>query len=164
LKEVSVVSEADAGKEFAVSHLAKLDNRIDELEAELCDRNDRIQELENRVDVLEARTDLLSLVESSDEMDGMQRSVALLQQLQRKAEQEARRGRTESAAIDRDAAEEALHHPNLDRTTYYKDMRRAVRLVDDEAVCYYEDGEGRLVLNLEYGDVPARFETGKGQQ
>lgn len=148
---------------FAVSKLASLENRIEELEAENQKKDRQISDLERTVEALEARTDLLSLVENSDAMDGMERSIALLQHLQRKAEKEAKRGRSKSAAIDKDAAEEALHHPDIDRTTYYSDFRRCERLVGDERVCYYEGGSpARLVLNLENGDVPPKFSTNGG--
>lgn len=152
-----------ASDSFAIDQLAKLDNRVDELETKTQRQAEKIEDLEQQTKTLEARTDLLSLVEDSDEMDGMQRSVTLLQHLQKKAEAERKRGRSESAAIDKEGALEALHYPNIDRTTVYSDMRRCVRLVGDEEVCYYEGGNGaRVVLNLENGDVPANFSTDGG--
>lgn len=160
---MSVDEDANTGDQYIIQEIARMKNRIEELEEESREKNQRIADLEDTVEVLEARTDLLDLVEDSDEMDGMQRSVTLLQHLQKKAETEARRGRTRSAALDKSAAEEALHHPDIDRTTYYSDFRRSVRLVGDESVCYYEsEPKARLVLNLENGDVPAKFSTGNG--
>lgn len=153
-------TDGEVSEKFGVSKLAQLENRIEDLEAENDELRERNAALEERVEAVEARTDLLDLVESSDEMDGMERSVALLQHLQKKAEQEERRGRMASAAVDKDAAEEALHHPDIDRTTIYSDMRRCERLVDDDDVCYYEgDPTARLVLNLEAADVKPRFST-----
>jgi len=151
-----------------VAMLARLDNRIDELEdgqRELREKNQDLREankrLRGRIAELEKRTDLLDLVQQSDEMDGMQRSVALLQHLRRKAGQEGERGRTTSAAVDREAAMEALHHPTVDRTTIYDDFRRCERLVGDTDVCHYDGGQdARLVLNLENGDVPAEIGGG----
>jgi hypothetical protein len=143
-----------------VAMLARMDNRIDQLEA-TCERQQReIDDLREENQTLKARTDLLDLVENSDEMDGMQRTVALLQHLQKKAEQDGGRGRAESAAVDADRALEVLHYPEVDRTAIYKDFERAQRLVGDGDVCWYDGGQNaRLVLNLENGDVPAKFAT-----
>jgi predicted RNase H-like nuclease (RuvC/YqgF family) len=150
------------GDSFLMNKVAALDNRLDELEAENERKDQRIQELETELEVVKARTNLLDLVENSDEMDGMQRAVALLQHLQKKAEKEGERGRQRSAAIDKSRAEEVLHYPDIDRTTYYDIFRRCERLVGDKDVCHYDGGTGaRLVLNLENGDVPAKFSTNR---
>jgi hypothetical protein len=60
--------------------------------------------------------------------------------------------------VTRQEAEAALHHPDVDRTTIYDDMRRAVRLVDNKNVLWYESSSGgasRLKLDLEAGELPA---------
>lgn len=114
----------------------------DELQEARTDR-DRLQE---QLDELHERTDLLRLVKSADKTDAEQRSGALLQHLQRKAEHNGGK-----AALDHDAAEEALHYPNVDRTAIYQDMRRAAALVGDESVCWYDNGV--LKLDLEEGSI-----------
>jgi len=156
-----------AGDDADMAILARLDNRIDELEdrvetqqATIEHQQEAIDRLERENEELRARTDLLSLVEDSEEMDGFQRSVTLLQHLQNKAQQEAGRGRSESAAVDHDKALEALHHPGVDRTTVYSDFQRAERLVGDTDVCRYDGGRpARLILNLENGDLPTDVAT-----
>lgn len=133
------------------AHRTKMDNLESELEAERQRRREleaKLEEgeqwrnqIERELAELDARTDLLDLVEAADNVDGRQRSVALLQHLKRQAESS-----NDSAAVDREAAESALHHPDVDRTTIYDDMRRAARLVGDEAVCRYDEGKLRLDL------------------
>jgi predicted RNase H-like nuclease (RuvC/YqgF family) len=129
------------------------------LEAALEERDDRIADLETRLEELDARTDLLNVIDDVDQMDGKQRSVTLIQHLKRKAETQRDRDTDESAraSVNREEAEDALHHPDVDRTTIYDDMRRAVRLVGDEDVLWYDSGggtESRLRLDLESGSLP----------
>lgn len=144
----------------------KIDNLVDELNEEreqrreleerLEEKDERIHQLEERIARLESRTDLLDLVEHADQTDGRQRSIALIQHLKRKAESNERSGRAPVASVNRDRAEEALHHPNVHRTTIHSDMRRAERIVGDEGVLTYDgDDEARLKLNLENGDLPS---------
>jgi hypothetical protein len=95
-------------------------------------------------------------------MTGEQRSATLLQHLQRAATSGTGNDEdvtaTREAAVTREQAEIALQHPDVDRTTIYDDMRRAVRLVGNEDVCWYESGDGsRLCINLEAGELPAQF-------
>lgn len=150
-------SEADSSfGERAMKDLHQLEKEVWELREELEEERERRQEHDRRLEELEARTDMLSLVDSADDLDGRQRSVTLLQHLRRAADREADRGRQRSASITRDQAEEILHYPDLDRTTFYDDMRRCERLVDDESVCWYDSQpEARVTLNLEGSDVPA---------
>lgn len=118
------------------------------------------EDLRAEIERLDARTDLLRLVEQSDDMTGKQRSVALIQHLRRAAERQRDRGRPAKSSVDRDDAESALQFPDVDRTTIYDDMRRAVRLVDNEAILWYESnsgGESRLKLDLEAGDLPSEI-------
>jgi vacuolar-type H+-ATPase subunit I/STV1 len=128
-----------------------------ELEEELDEERSRRRELQEKVERLSARTDLLRLVESSDQLTGEQRSVALLQHLRRAAERQRDHGREAKASVTRDEAERALQFPDVDRTTIYTDMERAARLVGDERIVRYASGSGggsRLELNLEAGDLP----------
>ncbi|WP_143095886.1 hypothetical protein [Natronobacterium haloterrestre] len=133
--------------------------RREQLESQLNKSGNRLNELEEEIRRLDARTDLLELVESADEMDGKQRAIALIQHLKRAAEREQDRGRDAKSSVNREDAEAALHHPDVDRTTIYDDMRRAARLVDDESILWYESksgGESRLKLNLEEGNLPSQ--------
>jgi septal ring factor EnvC (AmiA/AmiB activator) len=135
------------------SHREQVESRLDEF-------GDRLDTVEKEVRRLDARTDLLELVENADEMSGKQRSIALIQHLKRAAEREQDRGRDAKASVNREDAEAALHHPDVDRTTIYDDMRRAVRLVDDQSILWYgskSGGKSRLKINLEQGDLPSQI-------
>lgn len=135
-------------------------DRRHKLEEELEAKNERIEELEAEIARLDARTDLFELVQSSDEINGEQRSTVLIQHLHKKAQKQRDRGERAMASVNRDEAEAALQYPDVDRTTIYRDMERAVRLVGDENVLWYESasgGESRLKLNLETGDLSSEF-------
>lgn len=122
--------------------------------AELREEN---ADLQDKIERLDARTDLLELVDEVDHMDGRQRSVVLIQHLRRAAQRQCERGRPTKASVTRDEAESALQYPDVERTTIYKDMRRAARLIGDESVLRYDSDTGggsRLKLNLEAGDLP----------
>ena len=144
--------------------LQKERERRQKLEEELNAKNERIEELEDEVARLDSRTNLLNLVQSSDEMDGEQRSTALILHLHKAAQKQRERGEHAMASVNRDEAESALQYPDVDRTTIYRDMERAVRLVGNEAVLTYESasgGESRLKLNLEAGGLPRKFTKGE---
>lgn len=149
-------------KNYVRSELAAYDARIDELEEQVDSKDDRIEVLESRVEELESRTDMLRLVEDSDQLDGEQRSAALLQHLHRKATNGSGADR---AAVTREKAEEVLHFPDIHRTTYISDMERCVDLVGDESVCWYEgrDGgpsrEARLILDVDGEELPGDAAT-----
>jgi septal ring factor EnvC (AmiA/AmiB activator) len=130
-------------------------SRRQDLEDELGACGERIDGLEDAVTRLDARTDLLEIVESADEMGARQRSATLVQHLHRAAMARERRGEPPAAAVNRDEAEEALHYPDVERTTIYRDMERAARLVGDEDVLAYTSGE--LRLDLAAGTLPTRF-------
>lgn len=127
--------------------------RREKLEAETERRQHRIDELEQRVDEIDARTDLLDLVKHSDDAEAPQRRVALIMHLKRKAEDRSD-DEPAVASVDRKQAADALHYPDIDRTTYYDDMRNAADLVEDDRVLAYSDGE--LVLDLEAGAIPGQ--------
>lgn len=144
--------------------LQKEQEQRHQLERELQQKDERISELEDKVARLDSRTDLLDLVQSSDKMDGEQRSTALIQHLHKKAQTQRDRSEPMMASVNRDQAEAALQYPEVDRTTIYRDMERAVRLVGNEAVLWYDSasgGESRLKLNLETGVLPAKFTGGE---
>lgn len=123
----------------------------------------RIDDLETRLDHLERRTDLLQLVEDVEQMEAKQRSIAILQHMQKKIQSDPSLTKT---FLTRDEVEEALHYPDIDRTTFYTDMQRCERLVDDDDVCWYlkrEDSpvdEAVIYLSLEIGDLPSDIRHG----
>lgn len=136
----------------AMERVNALETRCETLEARLDAKTDTIQDLRDELARVNQRTDLLRLVENADELSPQQRSAALLQHLQQAAEREQTRGRTPQHSLTRDQADEALHHPDVDRTTIYTDMQRAARLVDDPDLVWYgedDSGETRLFINLE---------------
>lgn len=138
---------------------------IDDLEEQVHEEREHRRRLEDEnddlrqeIDRLHAHTDLLRLVEDSDEMTGKQRSLTLVQHLKKQAETQRNRGREAKASVNREEAESALQYPDVDRTTIYDDMRRAERLVDNKTVLQYQSASGggsRLRLNLEGGDLPS---------
>ena len=158
------MSDSDGGMVVTPQRIQALANKVGALEEELRDeqearrdlqetvdeQRETIARLKRRVAELDDRTDMLSLVEDADKADGQQRSAALIQHLVRAAERREQRGEPPRQAVDRAEAEQALHYPDVDRTTIYDDMRRAERLVGDEDVLQYSDGE--LTINLEAAD------------
>lgn len=136
------------------STVEQLQDRVTQLEAE----NERLRD---RVADLDARTDLLQLVSDVDKMTAEQRSIVILQHMHRKC----KRRDAARIALTRDQVEQCLHHPPLDRSTFYSDMRRCARLVGDESVCWYaSDGVGTreetaVVLDLEGGELPQRYQA-----
>jgi chromosome segregation ATPase len=162
----STIEGLDARLEALSRQVSSLREQLDdereqraELEDRLAARDERIHDLEAEVARLDARTDILEVVETADKMTGKQRAVTLVQHLHRVAKARERRDEPAAAAVDRNEAEEALHFPDIDRTTVYRDMERAARLVDGR-VLRYENGE--LVLDLETGDLPRRFTSEHG--
>lgn len=117
------------------------------LQAEIERESRRNDQQDQELGELDARTNLIDLVEASDDADGRQRSVALLQHCSNKldADEDAAR-----VVLDRDDADEALHFPDVDRTTIYRDMGRAARFVSDEDVADY--GGGKLTIDVRDAD------------
>lgn len=166
-----VTPGVDAGKtgvqgveDAEIERLAEFEDRLDAHSDGLSSIWDTIEELQEeneqlreRVDELDSRTDLLQLVENSDDLNGEQRSIILLQHLQKAAQRARERGQPAQASVDRDQAERALQYPDVERTTIYRDMERAARLVGNDDVCWYESrghGETWLKLDLEAGEIP----------
>lgn len=143
------VEYADAAHDRIDDLAAQVDKLAAKFDREIKQRDDKIRQQSQRIDELQRRTDMLRLVEQADHADGPQRSRALLQHLRRKARSDP--DEPDIASIGADSAKEALHHPNVDRTTIYSDMQRVVRLVDDRDLCWYADGE--LWLDLRQQDL-----------
>lgn len=140
------------------------ENLRDERDAERRQRKELERELKTKIGELDDRTDMMRYVEDSENSSGERRAVALLQHLRRKAGKKRREGGDPKARVDRDQAASALHHPEIDRTTYYDDMRRVTRFVGDNDVCWYDDGE--LYLDLSNGTVrlPKPRDRGRAPQ
>lgn len=144
-------------------------NRMDIIEEDLRAENAELREqvealqaekqtLEEEINQLRARTDLLALVEDSDELTAKQRQTILIQNLKRAAEKEADRGRAAKASLSPDEAEAALNHPYDDETHVYRDMKRAAALLGDTEILWYDSsgyGNTRLKIDLTEGSVPA---------
>jgi predicted RNase H-like nuclease (RuvC/YqgF family) len=129
----------------------------DALRGEVEDLRQENEDLRAEIERLDARTDLLSLVENSDEMTAKQRRIALIQHLKKAAEKARERGRDAKASMNKDKAEAVLKYPDIDRTTFYDDLRKAPRLVGKKDILWYDSssgGESRLKMNLENGDLP----------
>lgn len=130
--------------ENVMDELVGLEERIDDLEAV----TQTVAELEERVQRLEQRTDMLRLIEQADEMDHEQRRAALWQHCVRRARQ-----RGGEVVLDRDAAETALHHPDIHRTTVYDDMAAVADAVTGDVAKYVardasETGQAELRVDL----------------
>lgn len=132
---------------------------VDQLEAAEEERDDlreQLQEVRADVDDIDQRTDLLRLVEESDDLAPEQRSAILVEAARKKAARRGRRDNDEPPryALTRDEGEAALHLPeDADRTIVYKDMDRAERLVGNTDLVAYQDGE--LVVDLTAGELPS---------
>lgn len=153
------VDERDEYIEFLHDKLVEVEttcealaDRVGELESTVAAKDERIADLERRMD-------LLQLLEAGSDATPEQRQAQLLQHLVNKAERKGENGRRYTAAIDRDQAEEALHHTvDIHRTTFYNDLDRIRQKIGDGEICYWDKSTTpkRLVLDLEaYGDVPA---------
>lgn len=141
----------------------QLDAVREELEAEREKRRERdeeIADLKEEVEELDARTNILEIVDDVDEMDARQRAVTLVTHLHRSALARERRGEPAKASVNRDQAEEALHFPDVERTTIYRDMERAARILGNDDLLEYDAGE--LRLDLEAGDLPAKYAVNGG--
>lgn len=165
--EQSRIDNLEETLQVALTKISQLNDRVDELEGERERLSQENHQLKHRVADLEGRTDLLRVVENSDELTGKQRSITLLQHLQKAAQNSGGNvddpTSSQQASVTREQAEIALQHPDVDRTTIYTDMQRAARLVGDEAVCWYDTGESgaQLFLDLEAGSLPAEFGGGE---
>lgn len=150
-----VGSESDLDTLFR--RINAIERRLDQLEVDNEARTEWAEGIEAEIQAIKSRTDLLQLVEDSDDLDGEQRSVVLVQHLHKKAARRRKRDEPAKASLTRDQADEALRFPDVDRSTVYDDMKRAVRLVDNKNVLRYvtkTGGNSRLELNLEAGEVP----------
>lgn len=145
------------------TRLGNLEDEMDELQEELDEEREERQRLEEEneelreeIERLDTRTDLLRLVQDSDEMDAETRQAALIQNMREAAEKQRERGREPKASLSPEEAEAALGHPHNDETLIYKDMKRAVDLLGNEDVLWYDNagyGETRLKMDLSEGSV-----------
>lgn len=131
--------------------IVRLEQRVDELETQL----EELDRLRERVDELDARTDIMQLVDESDEMGAEQRRLAVLTHMHRKIQ----RSDSEMCLLTVDDVRECLHYPDLHRTTFYSDMQDIAAAVDSDVCRYRGRGDGRIdaayvVLDLRDGELP----------
>ena len=142
--------------ELLVNDVAALQQRVDAIEDQLT----ALEQIQDRITELDARTDLMQLVDTSDDLDGEERSTRLLQHMQRKADT----NNLSRIALTHSQAVEALHYPDLDRTTIYTDLRRCARLIGDRDLCWYESADqgsiDQAAVVLDYDAFRAAATTG----
>lgn len=122
---------------------------LEEAVAELEERLDSFDELQERVERLEERTDMLRRIEQADQSDADQRRAALWQHCVRKAQHAP----TNSVALNKDDVEEALHYPDIHRTTFYDDMMSVANQTSGDVAQYVgadasQTGEAELRVDL----------------
>lgn len=150
------MTEADELYQQLVADIARLEDRLDTLEQQVS----TVERLRERVAELDARTDIMQLVDTSDDLDSEERSTRLLQHMQRKADT----NNLSRIALIHSQAVEALHYPDLDRTTIYTDLRRCARLMGDRDLCWYESADqgsiDQATVVLDYDAFRAAATTG----
>ena len=154
------IDSFQSGLQNAWDTIEELRELLDETNKEIQLIEEEQQTLQHELNDINKRTNLLRLIESGEEVDGKQRSVILIQSLRRAAERKSDRDREARSSVNREEAERALGHPDVDRTTIYTDMQRAERLVDNQDILQYAknpNGETRLRMNLEAGELPKKF-------
>lgn len=144
------VAELQENFEMLRNGLRDAWDTIDALESRVKDLEKENNELRSDVTHLDERTNLLNLVEHTDELGPEQRSTILIQNLHKKARKRERRGDIARAEINRNAAENTLQNPDVHRSIIIDDMRRAERLVDDTDLLEYQSEPGvESVLKLD---------------
>lgn len=144
--------QADALAKRALDLVNEQNERIDDLEAEN-------EALRQRVEELEEATSLVSQVNESRALDVDDRAVICLQTLANDAGRDGKATMTVSEGWSTLGRE-------FDRTRMYDVLRRAVSLVGDDDVCWFQkESRGsqppsRLILDRSAGDLP---ETAAGK-
>lgn len=146
--------------EFLHDLVIKLETRLDDLEAENEILQEELAELReehgSRIDELDERTDIMTLIEEADDVAPKQRRAMLLLHMKQMAEKRARNGRKKAFTVTQEKADEALHGPDIDRTTFYTDFQTIEGWVGNKNVCKYisdTGGDSRLLLDLTNGDL-----------
>lgn len=158
--------------EFLHDLVIKLETRVEAVEDENEDLRKQINQLESRhgerIDELDERTDIMTLVEEAEDVSPKQRRTMLLLHMKKMAEDRARNGKKKSFTVTQEQANEALHAPEIDRTTFYTDFQKLEEWVGNKNVCKYisdTGGESRLELDLTNGrlvdqDLPTDVANG----
>jgi len=139
------MSQQDTMLDAVIEDLAALTERVEHLEDDIA----HVADLRERVQRLEERTDMLRLIERVDTIDAQQRRAALWQHCVR----EVRQSRAGKIALTHDDVERVLHHPDVDRTTLYEDMRKVAAQTPEEIATYRPQadslsGNAELQVNL----------------
>lgn len=136
----------------------EVNEQLDEIREENYRLRQKISDLESELAEVKEATDLLRIVKEQSKPDAQREKAALILSLKRKAERrEERHGKRPVASIDRKEAQHVLGHPDLDRTTIYKRLKKAAEMVDGKVLDY--DG-GELKINLQAGELSESDVTG----
>lgn len=142
--------------EFLHDLIIKLETRVEDLEDDKRELREELAEHKARIDELDERTDIMTLIEEAEDVTPKQRRTMLLLHMKKMAEQRAKNGRKKSFTVTQEQANEALHAPDIDRTTFYTDFRKIAEWVGNKDVCEYisdTGGNSRLELDLTNGDL-----------
>lgn len=135
----------------------EFNDQLDELSEENYRLRQQIDELETELAEVRESTNLLRMLKKQNQPRAEQAKAALILDLKRKAERRVdRHDKRPVASLDRDAADDVLHHPDVHRTTINKWMKRAAESVDSD-VLQYESG--KLKINLQVGELPNQVVT-----
>ncbi|MDR9380718.1 MAG: hypothetical protein RI560_03470 [Natronomonas sp.] len=127
------------------------------LEAQLHERDAKIDELREDLTAVDERTELMNKVQRFDAGKPTERAAVLIQTLRNRAIEGDDR-----AALDVQGALDVLRLDKSKRTLMYETFEKAEAMVDDPAVLTYKkenqhaDKNSRLAINLTNGDVPKR--------
>lgn len=128
------------------TYIESLEHEIGDLKEELAETKQDLEEAQRERDELRAylndvdsRTDMLRFVDHAEEPSAEQMRIAILQHMWRAVKDENPGDRYYS--MDASKTNEALHYPDVDRTTVLRWMRTTPRIVGDDGVCWYDGGD-----------------------
>lgn len=136
---------SDSLADHLMDDLVALEETVEQLE----ERLDSVDELEERIERLEERTDMLRRIEQADQADSDQRRAALWQHCVKSAQH----AQSKRVALNKDDVEEALHYPDIHRTTFYDDMQEVANQTAGDVAQYVagsqsQTGEAELRVDL----------------
>ena len=131
------------------SRFEEIEERIESLNAKVEAKDAKIREQAEEIQQLKARTEPLVLTGEEDSFpDAKTRRAMLLSYLKRKAE---KRPDSDRVSINTDEWRAYLGEPDLDRTTFTKDLSRTAKRVDWDGI-KYKNGELRADFSVELPD------------
>jgi len=153
------VAELEARLDALSRRLEVAEEQNEWLEAQLYERDERLDEVEQDLKAVDERTELMHKVQRFDAGKPTERAAVLIQTLRNRAIESDDR-----AALDVRGALDVLRLDKSKRTLMYETFEKAEQMVDDPAVLAYKkehqhaDKNSRLAINLTNGDVPKRAE------